>query len=88
VPIAPMPWLFGFDRWMRKSFLIDRPELYLPIGTATTSHGELAVRLPPDTGAARHVIAVRLTPAGMTPAGRAPIDPAQRERLRALGYVD
>jgi arylsulfatase A-like enzyme len=88
VPIAPMPWLFGLGRWMRKSFLPDRAELYLPLGSVATSQGELAVRLPPDSGAARHVVAVRLTPAGAAPGERAPIDPAQRDRLRALGYVD
>ena len=88
VPVPVMPWFFRFGRWLRKAFLPDRPTAYEALGTFRTTSGELSVPVPTAAGTARHLVAFRLTPVGTEPTGAAPIDAGQRERLRALGYVD
>jgi arylsulfatase A-like enzyme len=88
VPTPPMPWLFGFPRWLRKSFLVDLPDDYVSVGQFHASGGSLALALPADMARDRLVTDLRLTPAGAAPTGVAPMDEQQRTRLRALGYVE
>jgi hypothetical protein len=83
-----MPWLFRFGRWLRKAFLPDGPTAYEALGTFRAAAGELSLPVPTGAGTARHLVAFRLTPVGTEPTSAAPIDAGQRERLRALGYVD
>ncbi len=88
VPITRMPWLFGFARWLRRSFLPDEPEGWIPLGSHRVFDGRLRLSLPQAVGVGTHVLGLRLTPPGATPGdGAATQDPAMRERLRALGYV-
>ncbi len=88
VPIASMPWLFGFERWLRKSFLPDAATAWIPLGTHRAIDGRLRLALPPSAGTGNHVLGLRLTPPGAEPGAGAPTqDPAMRERLKALGYV-
>jgi len=87
-PIAPPPWLFGRKRWRRRSFRHEEPSTYVPLGpTVRADDGMLVLRLPADTMARQHVLAVRLTPPGATRPSGGPVDREQEQRLRALGYV-
>ncbi|TMA99160.1 MAG: sulfatase [Deltaproteobacteria bacterium] len=85
-PIAAPPWLFGFARWRRKAFLPDVPSEFPPLGTLDASRRELALELPAAVGRGHHVLALRLTPPGATPSVPG-VDEGQRDRLKALGYV-
>src|SRR5207248_825309 len=87
-PIARMPWLFGFTRWLRKSFVSPAPRSFARIGSFHAGRDGIAVAVPPEVARWHHVVALRLTPPGAIP-GRtaAPIDEKQREQLKALGYV-
>jgi arylsulfatase len=87
VPIEPQPWLFGFDRWRRKSFRDVSATSYVPLGKATGRAGRVQVDVPVAVGRDRHVVALRFTPPGSSAAGT-PHDPALEERLRRLGYVE
>jgi hypothetical protein len=91
VDVPAPPWLFGYGRWLRKSFLEDTPAVFVPLGRVRAAGGWLRAELPASAAAERHVIGLRVTPAGMTPRafgkdGEAG-DDEQIERLRALGYV-
>jgi hypothetical protein len=88
VPIAPPPWFFGFERWLRKSFRNTAPKAYVPLGQATAQAGRLRIRLPPGTARNQHVVTIRLTPPGAGESGKQARDPALDERLRRLGYVE
>jgi arylsulfatase A-like enzyme len=89
VEVPRMPWLFGFGRWRRESFLSTTPSAFVPLGNLTARGGSMSVSLVPAAARGRRVVGLRFTPADATapPAGTAPISDAQRERLRALGYV-
>jgi hypothetical protein len=88
VALGREPWLFGFHRWLRKSFVPDTPTEFVPLGRVHAGDGRLSVVLPSAVGASRHVVALRLTPPGVAPSSAAPaMDVEQRTRLRALGYV-
>jgi arylsulfatase A-like enzyme len=87
-PVMPAPWLFGVGRWKRRSFRKDAPSEYRSLGTVDAPTGELRLRLPPETLVGTHVLGLRLTPPGATKEAPAAMDPAQHERLKALGYVE
>jgi arylsulfatase A-like enzyme len=85
------PWIFGYGRWLRKSFLEERPGAYLKLGRARAERGWLRIALPASAAEGYHVIGLRTTPVGMAPRkfgkGDDAVDREQLERLRALGYV-
>ncbi len=85
-PIGRRPWLWGYARWRRKSFLSEEPSEFLPVGTVDASAGVAEVTLGPEMATGHHVLGLRLSPPGTTAAPSA-IDQGQRERLKALGYV-
>jgi arylsulfatase A-like enzyme len=87
VPVPPMPRLFGFPDWRKASFLTEDAKEHVPLGTRTAAAGRIEVEVPREVGERYHVLGVRLTPSGVPDAEEAPVDPALRERLRALGYV-
>src|SRR5262249_53333503 len=64
VAIQPPPWLSGFARWRRRSFLPDIPTGYTPLGTFRADAGRLSLAIPADAGRRRHVIRLRLPPLG------------------------
>jgi hypothetical protein len=88
-PVARPPWLFGGARWRKRSFLSDDPTEFVALGTLDAPTGRLRVPLSAAALARRHLLALRLSPPSMAPPTALPeaLDPAQRERLRALGYV-
>jgi choline-sulfatase len=87
-PIPPAPWLFGVRRWRHRAFGSDAPSEYVALGTHDGVNGEVRVELPADVLLQHHLLGLRLTPAGAAASGPSPsLDPRQRERLRALGYV-
>jgi len=85
------PWIFGYGRWLRKSFLEDTPGAFVSLGRVRAADGWLRAELPASAAADRHVIGLRATPAGMSPRAFGKDGEAggseQVERLRALGYV-
>jgi hypothetical protein len=88
VPLAPMPWLFGFAHWRRAGFEKDRPAAFLPIGSAGASDGRLDVVVSPEQASSSRILGVRATPKGVAPLPAAPgPDAEELRRLRALGYV-
>lgn len=88
VPLAPMPWLFGFAHWRRAGFETDRPAAFLPIGSAGASDGRLDVVVSPEQASSSRILGVRATPKGVAPLPAAPgPDAEELRRLRALGYV-
>ena len=87
-PVPPPPWLFGISRWRRRAFRRDVASEYRPLGTVVSTSNRLRLELPSDVLAGSHVIGLRLTPPGATGTPAPALDPAQRERLRALGYID
>ena len=91
VSMPSPPWFFGYDRWLRKSFLEETPGAFLKLGRARAERGWLRVTLPAEAADGYHVIGLRSTPVGMSPRtfGTADdaVDTEQLERLRALGYV-
>jgi arylsulfatase A-like enzyme len=82
-----MPWLWGFDGWRRR--FRDGPNERIALGAVTARDGVATVAIPPANDH-RHVLGVRLTPAGTAPGGRPEprVDDEQQKRLRALGYVE
>jgi len=87
-PVPPAPWLFGVGRWRRRSFRKDTPDEYRALGTIEAPAGEFHLRLPADVLQGSHVLGLRLTPPGVTKDAAPAMDPAQHERLKALGYVE
>lgn len=86
--LGPMPWLWGFGGW-RRGFR-DGANERVDLGTVVARDGVATVAIPPAPSP-RHLLGVRLTPAGSatpTPPGASTVDDEQRKRLRALGYVD
>jgi len=85
------PWIFGYGRWLRKSFLEETPGAFLKLGRARAEGGWLRVALSAEAADGYHVIGLRTTPVGTSPRafGKADdeADSEQLERLRALGYV-
>jgi hypothetical protein len=88
--VPPAPWLFGVGRWRRHSFRKDTPSEFRSLGTVEVEApaGELRLPLPADVLAGSHVLGLRLTPPGGSQDSAPAMDPAQRERLKALGYVE
>jgi arylsulfatase A-like enzyme len=86
-PVSPAPWLFGVGRWRRRSFRKDVPSEFRKLGTIDASAGQIRLPLPPDILAGSHVLGLRLTPPGVIKDAAPAMDPAQHERLKALGYV-
>lgn len=87
-PIPPAPWLFGIGRWRRRAFRRDTPSEYRSLGTIAATSTQTRVDLPAGVLAGAHLIGLRLSPPGAVDAPPQPLDPAQRDRLRALGYID
>jgi len=87
-PIPPAPWLFGIGRWRRRAFRRDTPSEYRPLGTIAATSSQTRVDLPAGVLTGAHLIGLRLSPPGAVDAPPQPLDPAQRDRLRALGYID
>ena len=91
VEVPSPPWIFGYGRWLRKSFLEDTPGQFVPLGRVRAADGWLRAELPASAAADRHVIGLRATPAGMSPRAFGKDGEVggneQLERLRALGYV-
>lgn len=91
VAAPPPPWLFGYGRWLRKSFLEDTPGTFVSLGRARAESGWLRVGLPAAAAHGHHVIGLRVTPAGLSPRAfakdREAGESEQVKRLRALGYV-
>jgi len=91
VVAPPPPWLFGYGRWLRKSFLEEMPGTFVSLGRARAEQGWLRVDLPAAAARGRHVIGLRATPPGMSPRAFGkdgePGESEQVKRLRALGYV-
>jgi hypothetical protein len=89
VAIPPMPRLFGFTQWRKRSFLRDEPVERIALGGARATGGRLRVGIPPDAAVGRRVFAVRAAPDGVAPAVPGAVeDEEQLRRLRALGYVE
>src|SRR5262249_36419374 len=86
-PIPPAPWFAGVARWRRKAFQSETPSDYVPLGTYDASTGDVRVDMSREVLVGRHVLGLRLTPPGAARTAPPSLDPAQRERLRALGYV-
>jgi hypothetical protein len=91
VSVPPPPWIFGYGRWLRKSFLEETPGAFVKLGRVRAEGGWLRVALPATAADGYHVMGLRTTPVGMTARafGKADdvVDSEQLERLRALGYV-
>lgn len=87
-PIQAPPRWIGFGRWRRRSFLDKTPSAFVPLGTLQASAGALRVRLPAGSLRGHHLLGIRLTPPGATGMPPPSLDPEQRKRLKALGYVD
>jgi arylsulfatase A-like enzyme len=85
--LGSKPWLWGFAGW-RRGFR-DGPNERVDLGTVTARDGVATLAVPPAP-VDRHLLGVRLTPAGDAADGkRAPsVDDEQRQRLKALGYVE
>jgi arylsulfatase A-like enzyme len=94
IPLGRIPWLLGIRRWLRSAFrrTETEPATFVPLGAVVAEGGRLGVRIPEAVGLGQRLLALRVTPAGAAPTNehRAPddVDPAYRERLRALGYVE
>jgi arylsulfatase A-like enzyme len=86
-PIASPPWFGGVRRWRRRAFQSETPTDYVALGVHDAGSGELRVGLPADRLLRRHVLGLRLVPPGGNATVPSVVDPAQQERLRALGYV-
>jgi arylsulfatase A-like enzyme len=85
-PVDPPPWLFGFAHWRRQSFLHDEPSQFLPLGPVAATGGLVTLTLGENVGIGHHVLGLRFVPPGASsrPIG---LDTKERDRLRALGYV-
>lgn len=86
--LGSMPWLWGFGGW-RRGFR-DGANERVDLGNVVARDGVATVAIPPASSP-RHLLGVRLTPSGSAPPtapGAPTVDDEQRQRLRALGYVD
>jgi arylsulfatase A-like enzyme len=92
VPIARMPWLVGFERWLRRSFKTDEATQFVRVGRLRATERRLHLAIEEQQGVDRRLVSLRLTPPGATAAISETPDldaaPDYRERLRALGYVE
>lgn len=81
------PWLWGFPGW-RRGFR-DGPNERVDLGTVTARNGVATIAVPPAPHD-RHLLGVRLTPVGdAAEATRdSSVDDEQKQRLKALGYVE
>jgi arylsulfatase A-like enzyme len=84
--VAAMPRLWGFERWLRRSFRA-RPGQWIDLGAARADATGLRVTVAPELALGRHVVALKLTPPVVSDAPAPGPDEEQRERLRALGYL-
>jgi hypothetical protein len=75
-------------RWRRRSFRKDTPSEFRSLGTVDAPAGQLRLPLPADVLAGSHVLGLRLRRQAHRRTWRPAMDPAQRERLKALGYVE
>ena len=87
MPVEAAPRLFGYDRWLRKSFTKTATAVYLPLGTFEATAGRLGVAIPAEAGVGNHIIGLRLTPPAAAVADEVD-DAILHERLKALGYVE
>jgi arylsulfatase A-like enzyme len=91
VPIESPPWLFGYGRWLRRSFLRSAPTTQVPLGTFRAAQGTLTVTIPTTAGVGRHIVGLRLLPADApepAPGAADDEDAELHQRLKALGYVE
>jgi arylsulfatase A-like enzyme len=86
------PRFFGFDRWLRRAFRRGETERFVGLGTREARAGTLRVSIPEAMGRDRRLLTLRLTPPGVAPATQEDagprVGPDDRERLRALGYLE
>lgn len=87
-PIPPPPWLVGLGRWRRQAFRREEPSAFVPLGTVEVRDGVGSVALPEERLRGHHVLGLRLVPPGGQDREIAPLDAEQKERLRALGYLE
>ena len=90
-PIAPTPFLLGFARWCRESFSPETATVHVALGVVRTDNGRLSVTLPSAVALRRHIVGLRLLPAGAVLATEeepSAEDEELRVRLQALGYVE
>ncbi len=92
MPIGRIPWLFGFERWLRRGFKTDEAAEFVPAGRLRATGRRLSVAIEEQQGVGRRLVSLRLTPPGAAPAVSETPDldaaPDYRDRLRALGYVE
>jgi arylsulfatase A-like enzyme len=92
VPLAGMPWLVGFGRWLRRGFKTDEAAEFVRVGRLRATQRRLHLAIEEQHGVGRRLVSLRLTPPHATPATSETPDldaaPDYRERLRALGYVE
>jgi len=88
VPMKRPPWLFGYERWLRRSFLRSAPGEHVPLGTFRAERGELHLDIPSSAALGKHIVGIRLLPPGATDVPAADEDPELHRRLKALGYVE
>jgi arylsulfatase A-like enzyme len=92
IPMDRQPLLFGFERWLRKSFRPNEPTRFTPLGTFEANGQELTLYIPQALGLRQRLVALRMTPPSVEPVtGGAEEDrlgEEQRERLRILGYIE
>ena len=90
-PIGPTPFLLGFARWCRESFSPETATVHVALGVVRTDNGRLSVTLPSAVALRRHIVGLRLLPAGAVLATEeepSAEDEELRVRLQALGYVE
>ena len=90
-PIGPTPFLLGFARWCRESFSPETATVHVALGVVRTDNGRLSVTLPSAVALRRHIVGLRLLPAGAVLATEEEPnaeDEELRVRLQALGYVE
>jgi arylsulfatase A-like enzyme len=92
VPVGRLPWLMGFERWLRRGFKPEEAAEFVPVGRVRATDRRLQLAIEEQQGLGRRLVTLRLTPPDAVPAsGESPeLDaaPDYRDRLRALGYVE
>jgi hypothetical protein len=89
--LPPPPRFLGYDRWLRKRLRRREPKDRIALGRTIAADGRLRLDIPASLVEGRHVVAVHLRPPAHVRDRSAPDrsdDPALRERLRSLGYVE
>jgi len=89
--IGPTPFLLGFARWCRESFSPETATVHVALGVARADNRRLSVTIPSAVGLRRHIVGLRLLPAGAVLATEEELsaeDEELRVRLQALGYVE